>query len=160
MLSLVVQKKNCVERAMKPEETVDFQIRWAWYKLIKMYNVEAAKYGLSMSIGQVLLNIDKEGTPSTKLGPKMGMEPRSLTRTLKSLGDRGLIYKEADKVDKRMVRIFLTEEGKKKRKMSRETVIYFNKFMQENISKTKMKHFFEVLTKMNELIDNNDIYKK
>jgi DNA-binding MarR family transcriptional regulator len=149
-----------VERAMKPEETVDFQIRWAWYKLIKMYNLEAGKYGLSMSIGQVLLNIDKDGTPSTKLGPKMGMEPRSLTRMLRSLEDRGFIYKEADKVDKRMVRIFLTAEGKKKRKLSRQTVIHFNTFMQENISKTKMKHFFEVLTKMNELIDNNDIYNK
>ena len=32
-----------------------------------------------MSIGYALLNIDKDGTPSTKLGPKMGMEARSLT---------------------------------------------------------------------------------
>lgn len=143
---------------MKPEETIDFQVRWAWYKIIKMYNVEAGKYGLSMSVGQVLLNIDKEGTPSTKLGPKMGMEPRSLTRMLKSLEDRGLIYKEADKVDKRMVRIFLTPEGIKGRKKSKETVLHFNQFMHENISKTKMKHFFEVLNKMNELLDNNDIY--
>ena len=147
-----------MERPLKPEETIDFQIRWAWYKIIKMYNGEAGKYDLSMSIGQLLLNIDKDGTPSTKLGPKMGMEPRSLTRTLKTLEDRGYIYKESDKEDKRMVRIFLTEEGKLKRKMSRETVIHFNNFMHENISKTKLKHFFEVLNKMSELIDNNDIY--
>jgi len=145
---------------MKPEETIDFQVRWAWYKIMKMYNMEAGKYELSMSIGQLLLNIDKEGTPSTKLGPKMGMEPRSLTRTLKSLEDRGYIYKQSDKEDKRMVRIFLTEEGKKKRKMSRQTVLQFNNFMNENISKTKMKHFFEVLNKMSELIDNRDVFKE
>lgn len=143
---------------MKPEETIDFQVRWAWYKIIKMYNTEAGKYGLSMSMGQVLLNIDKDGTPSTKLGPKMGMEPRSLTRMLKSLEEKGLIYKEADKTDKRMVRIFLTDDGKKGRKMSRNTVLHFNNFVHDNISKTKMKHFFEVLEKMNSLIDNNDIY--
>ena len=148
-----------MERKFKPEETIDFQVRWAWYKIIKMYNTEAGKFGLSMSIGQVLLNIDKEGTPSTKLGPKMGMEPRSLTRMLKSLEDRGFISKEADKVDKRMVRIFLTEEGKKARKIARKIVLQFNNTMHDNISKTKMKHFYEVLDKMNELIDN-DIYEK
>lgn len=125
-----------------------------------MYNAEASNYGLSMAIGQVLLNIDKEGTPSTKLGPKMGMEPRSLTRMLKSLEDKGLIYKQTDESDKRTVRVYLTEEGKKKRKLTRKTVLQFNKFMRDNISRTKMKHFFEVLTKISELIDENDIYKK
>ena len=136
------------------------QVRWAWHKIIKMYNAEASNYGLSMAIGQVLLNIDKEGTPSTKLGPKMGMEPRSLTRMLKSLEDKGLIYKQTDESDKRTVRVYLTEEGKKKRKLTRKTVLQFNKFMRDNISRTKMKHFFEVLTKISELIDENDIYKK
>ncbi|HAE31445.1 MAG TPA: MarR family transcriptional regulator [Flavobacteriales bacterium] len=145
---------------MKQEEAIDFQVRWAWHKIIKMYNAEASNYGLSMAIGQVLLNIDKEGTPSTKLGPKMGMEPRSLTRMLKSLEDKGLIYKQTDESDKRTVRVYLTEEGKKKRKLTRKTVLQFNKFMRDNISRTKMKHFFEVLTKISELIDENDIYKK
>jgi len=149
-----------LEKTIKQEEAIDFQVRWAWHKIIKMYNAEAASYGLSMAIGQVLLNIDKDGTPSTKLGPKMGMEPRSLTRMLKSLEDKGLIYKQADEVDKRTVRVYLTEEGKKKRKLTRKTVLHFNKFMRENISKTKMKHFFDVLTKISELIDENDIYEK
>ena len=97
-----------MEKAIKLEEAIDFQVRWAWYKIIKMYNTEASNSDLSMSIGQVLLNIDKEGTPSTKLGPKMGMEPRSLTRMLKSLEAKGLIFKKSDKIDKRMVRVFLT----------------------------------------------------
>ena len=149
-----------MEQTIKQEEAIDFQVRWAWHKIIKMYNAEAANYGLSMAIGQVLLNIDKEGTPSTKLGPKMGMEPRSLTRMLKSLEDKGLIYKQTDESDKRTVRVYLTEEGKKKRKLTRKTVLQFNKFMRDNISRTKMKHFFEVLTKISELIDENDIYKK
>lgn len=155
-----LEKEQLVEKTIKLDEAIDFQVRWAWYKIIKMYNTEASNYGLSMAIGQVLLNIDKDGTPSTKLGPKMGMEPRSLTRMLKSLEGKGLIVKRADKLDKRMVRVFLTKEGEVKRKLSRDTVLHFNKFMRENISKTKMKNFFEVLSKMNELIDNNDIYKK
>lgn len=112
---------------MKPEETVDFHIRWAWHKIARFYNTEALKHGFSMSVGYVLLNIDsKEGTPSTKLGPKMGMEPRSLTRTLKSMEESGLIYRESDKNDKRVARIMLTQMGKEKRDISRKTVVDFN----------------------------------
>lgn len=143
---------------MKPEETIDFQVRWAWYKIVKMYNTQASKYGVSMSIGQVLLNIDKEGTPSTKLGPKMGMEPRSLTRMLKSLEERGLICKKQDETDKRMVLIQLTDEGKKKRKLARKTVLQFNNFIKDNISEKKMQNFFQVLSEMNELIETNPIF--
>jgi DNA-binding MarR family transcriptional regulator len=106
---------------MKPEETIDFNIRSTWHKIARMYNIQASEYGVSMATGMVLLNIDlKEGTPSTSLGPKMGMESRSLTRTLKNLEDEKIIYRQPDKKDKRMVRIFLTELGMEKRDLSKE----------------------------------------
>jgi DNA-binding MarR family transcriptional regulator len=74
-----------------PEETIDFPIRKVWSRISRIYNTEANKYGGSMAIGQILLNIDPEGTPSTKLGPKMGMESRSLVRTLQTMEEEGLI---------------------------------------------------------------------
>jgi len=144
---------------MKPEETIDFHIRWAWSKISRMYNIEAAKYGGSMSIGYVLLNIEKEGTPSTKLGPKMGMESRSLTRTLKTLEEEGLIVRKSDKEDKRMVRVFLTPEGKREREHAREVVLQFNSFMQNNIKQDKLNLFFEVMSEINHLIENKNIFK-
>jgi DNA-binding MarR family transcriptional regulator len=91
---------------MKPEETIDFHIRWAWAKISRMYNTEASKNGGSMSIGYVLLNVDKEGTPSTQLGPRMGMEPTSLTRILNSMEEQGLIVRRPDTKDKRVSRVF------------------------------------------------------
>ena len=152
LLSILVQQ-------MKPEQTIDFHIRWAWSKISRMYNIEAAKYGGSMSIGYVLLNIEKEGTPSTKLGPKMGMESRSLTRTLKTLEEEGLIVRKSDKEDKRMVRVFLTPEGKREREHAREVVIQFNSFMQNNIEQDKLNLFFEVMSEINHLIENKNIFK-
>ena len=141
---------------MKPEETIDFHIRWAWQKIARMYNVEAFKHGFTMSIGYVLLNIDqKEGTPSTKLGPKMGMEPRSLTRTLKSMEESGWIYRKSDPNDKRMVRVFLTEEGKKKREISRKTVVEFNERLRDRISEEQLSHFFEVMDLVSEFAQGN-----
>jgi len=144
---------------MKQEETIDFHIRWAWHGIARMYNIEAAKYDTTMSVGQTLLNIDVEGTPSTKLGPKMGMESRSLTRILKSMEEKGLIYKKADAKDKRMVRIYLTDFGKEKREVSKDAVIKLNTAVHENIGKTNLQTFFKVIKKINNLLDSQDMFK-
>lgn len=144
---------------MKPEETIDFNIRSTWHKIARMYNIQAAEHGVSMATGMVLLNIDlKEGTPSTSLGPKMGMESRSLTRTLKNLEDKKIIYRQPDKKDKRMVRIFLTELGIEKRDLSKEKVIKFNTHLRNNIKEKDLEVFFKVMGGINELIDENNIF--
>ncbi|MBL4651824.1 MAG: MarR family transcriptional regulator [Flavobacteriales bacterium] len=144
---------------MKPEETIDFPIRWAWHRIARLYNTEASKHGGSMALGYVLLNIDFEnGTPSTKLGPQMGMEPRSLTRTLKSMEKKGLIYREPDKKDKRMVRILLTESGKQMREISKTTVIQFNESIQSKISKKKLDTFFDTMNEINSILETESIF--
>ncbi len=145
---------------MKPEETIDFHIRWSWSKISRAYNIEAAKYGGTMSIGYVLLNIEKEGTPSTKLGPKMGMESRSLTRTLKSMEENGLIERVSDPKDKRMVRVLLTEKGKKERERARAVVLAFNTAVREKLSEEQLTHFFEVMNTMNALLEENHIFEE
>ncbi len=144
---------------MKPEETVDFNIRSTWHKIARMYNIQAAEHGVSMATGMVLLNIDlKDGTPSTSLGPKMGMESRSLSRTLKNLEEEKVIYREADKHDKRKVRIFLTELGKEKREISKEKVIQFNEHLRNNLKSQDLETFFRIMEEINELIDENNIF--
>jgi DNA-binding MarR family transcriptional regulator len=144
---------------MKPEETIDFHIRWAWFNISRMYNIEAAKYGGSMAIGYTLLNIDtKEGTPSTKLGPKMGMESRSLTRMIKSLEEKGVIYKKVDENDRRMVRLFLTDIGQDMRTQAILSVHNFNEKIQSEIPQEDLEKTFEVLGKLNNIIDKNNIF--
>ena len=71
---------------MEAEETIDYNIRKTWYKISRLYNRTANEYMASMSLAMITLNIDViNGTPSTKLGPIMGMESTSLTRSLKKL---------------------------------------------------------------------------
>ncbi|HKK38839.1 MAG TPA: MarR family transcriptional regulator [Cryomorphaceae bacterium] len=144
---------------MKPQQTIDFHLRWLWQKISRIYNQEAAKFGGTMSVGYVLLNIDKDGTPSTKLGPKMGMESRSLTRTLKSMEEKGLIYKSQAETDGRLVLIHLTEDGKKYRDTSRDVVVRLNEYVHENIDSEKLETFFEVSKQINELLDSTSIYE-
>ena len=112
-----------------------------------------------MAIGYTLLNIDKDGTPSTKLGPKMGMEPRSLTRMIKSLEENGLIERRSDIKDKRLVNLFLTKKGEDLRKKAREYVIHFNQTIYDNIDEKDIKTCFDVLKKINKIIDQNNIFK-
>lgn len=146
---------------MKPEETIDFHIRWAWHSIARMYNLEASKHGSTMSVGQTLLSIDLEdGTPSTKLGPKMGMESRSLTRILKTMEEKGLIYRQADNNDKRMVRIFLTDFGKEKRELSKDAVLKFNSKVRKNIESENLIVFFKVIKKINKLFEKQNEYSK
>ena len=144
---------------MKPIETVDFHIRWSWYNISRMYNSKANEFGGTMSIGYALLNIDKDGTPSTKLGPKMGMEPRSLTRMIKSLEKNGWITKEVNDKDKRMVNLHLTEKGQIMRNKSRDYVIEFNKKIQKEINNDDLETCFRVLNKINTIIDSKNIFK-
>lgn len=145
---------------MKREETIDFHIKSAWHAISRMYNQQAAQYDFTMSIGFVLLNIDsKVGTPATKIAPLLGLESRSLTRMLKTMEEKGMIYKQPDAKDGRSVRIYLTEKGKKKRDLSRHTVITFNKYITENIDPEKLKVFFEVIQDIFRIVDEDRIFK-
>src|SRR5687768_11389456 len=136
---------------MRREETVDYAIKAAWHAIARMYNQQAAKHDITMSIGFVLLNIHSDGTPATKIAPLMGLEARSLTRMLKTMEEKKLIYREPDPIDKRSVRIFLTELGKKKKEVSRETVLFFNNKVRELVPESKLKVFFEVMNEINQL---------
>ncbi|MTI32288.1 MarR family winged helix-turn-helix transcriptional regulator [Xanthovirga aplysinae] len=143
---------------MKKEETVDHPIKTLWHAISRAYNQKAAESGMTASIGYVLLNISKKGTPATKIAPLMGLEARSLTRLLKSMEEKKLLYKQQDPKDKRLVRIFLTNEGKELREQARNTVVTFNQVVQKSIPKEKLQVFFEVISDIQKLVDENKIF--
>lgn len=141
------------------EKTIDYILRSTWQSVSRMYNEEAGKYGGTMSTGFALLSIDREkGTPSTALGPLMGMEATSLTRTLKSLEEKGLIIRKKNPQDGRGVLIHLTEEGRKKRELSKETVLKFNEAVKSKISTEQLNSFLKVTDQINELISEKNIF--
>ena len=145
---------------MKPEETADYNIKVAWHAISRMYNTQAAQNDITTSIGFVLLNIDQErGTPATKIAPLLGLETRSLTRILRSMEEKGLIYKQADAVDKRSVRIFLTPLGLEKKEVSRQTVRHFNLKMREKISQSQLDIFFKVSAQITGMIEGKSLFE-
>ena len=141
------------------EKTIDYILRATWQAVSRMYNEEASKFEGSMAIGFALLSIDKEeGTPSTEISSRMGMEATSLTRTLKTLEEKGLIIRKKNPNDGRGVLIYLTDFGKQMRAQSKETVLKFNESIRKNITEEKLRNFIEVSDTINELIAEKKIF--
>ena len=141
------------------DKTIDYILRATWQAVARMYNEEASKFEGSMAIGFALLSIEKEdGTPSTEISSRMGMEATSLTRTLKTLEEKGLIIRKKNPNDGRGVLIYLTDFGKQMRAQSKETVMQFNDTIRKNISEEKLQNFMEVADIINELISEKKIF--
>ncbi len=144
---------------MKREKTIDHALRATWQSVAKAYNEQAQKHESTMAMAQALLYIDYEqGTPSTALGPSMGMEATSLSRILKNMEEKGLIIREKNPDDGRGMIVKLTELGKEKRELSKASVLQFNNRIKDNIAEIKVRHFFEVTDLINKLIADKAIF--
>ena len=142
------------------EKTIDYVLRATWISIAKMYNEEASKEGSTMATGFALLSIDPEnGTPSTSLGPKMGMEATSLSRTLKTMEEKGLIERKKNPEDGRSVLIYLTDFGKKMRDYSKKVVLTFDEAVKKEIPEEDLQKFIEVSYKIMDMIASKKIYK-
>ena len=141
-------------------ETFDSALRSTWQVVSKMYNKEASKFDSTMATGFALLSIDAEGTPSTNLGPKMGIEPTSLSRLLNTMERKGLIIRSKNPNDGRSVLINLTPFGKQKREDSKAVVLKFNEELNNKLSTQKVKHFFEVIQGIRETTLQFEYFKE
>ena len=141
------------------DKTIDYVLRTTWLAVQKMYNEEASEYGITMATGFTLLSVDPQnGTPSTSLGPKMGMEATSLSRILKTLEALGLIERLPNPNDGRGVLIHLTESGLKNREEVKQNVLKFNSVIKTEVSEEKLNNFFEVSDCILNMISNKKIF--
>lgn len=144
---------------MDKKKSIDHQLRATWQAVAKMYNEQAVKHDSTMATAFVLLNIDFEnGTPSTALGPLMGMESTSLSRLLKNMEDKELIFRKKSSTDGRSVIVKLTEYGKQMREISKDYVYQFNNEVKKNITKKELDTFFKVTRTINKLIAEKMVY--
>lgn len=131
---------------------IDLILKQTWLAVSKMYTDLAQDHDATVVQSLTLLKIDpKDGTRSTNLGPKMAIEPTSLTRIIKLLEDNGYIYKEKTTTDKREVIIKLTEKGLNSRNISKEVVLNFNKAITDRIPKEKLETFREVMSEIQKI---------
>jgi len=123
-----------------------YHLRTSWLNVVKAFNDKAHLYNGTISMAFILMAIyEEDGVPVTKIAPRIGMEPNSLSRTLNSLEESGAITRKPDENDQRKVLVFLTQEGKKLRKIALKTVFDLEKRITEQLSPKQLKAFNEVI---------------
>lgn len=139
---------------------VDFVIRQSWKNIEKMYNNEASKYDVTFSIGFTLISIDPEkGSPSTSIGPIMGLESNSISRILNSMENKNLITRRPNPADGRGIIISLTKLGLKKRMIVIEKIRYFKSLVREKIDPSDLEAFHRVALQLNDIIEDGNVFK-
>ncbi len=132
------------------KDTVDFHLRSTLFAMRRMYNLLAQENGITQGVGYALINIGKNGIPATKIAPLMGMTSSSLSRMLKNMEEDGMIYRKNDMNDKRIVNIFLTEEGCELRNKVEEAVLNFNNKLFNQLDIKDLQAFERVNDKIKE----------
>lgn len=126
-----------------------YHIRSSWLAISKFYNEIAKKYDSTMSVAFVLLAIDSDkGVPVTKIAPRIGMEPNSLSRLINTMESNGTIIRSSDPEDQRKVYVQLTEKGKELRRIAIKEVFQLEKVITNNLDESQLHTFFDVLSKI------------
>jgi MarR family transcriptional regulator, organic hydroperoxide resistance regulator len=140
---------------VKHQETIDYFLKIVWQTIANRYNQLVTEFGITQSIGYLLINIDEqEGTTVSQAAALLGLKSTSLSRMLSQLEKTGLIYRELNQGDKRSVKIYLTPLGKEKRQMARAVVKEFNNYLNEHIKEADKEYLINILKKINQLTVN------
>jgi len=137
---------------VKHQETIDYFLKIVWQTVANKYNHLVSDFGITQSIGYLLINIDeKEGTTVSQAATLLGLKSTSLSRMLRQVEEMGLIYRESNAGDKRSVKIYLTETGKQKRHQARVLVRQFNNYLDDHISENDREALIRILNKIMKL---------
>jgi len=140
---------------IKNHETIDYFLKIVWQTMANRYNQLVTDFGITQSIGYLLINIDEEeGTTVSKAAALLGLKSTSLSRMLNQLEKTGLIYRELNPGDKRSVKIYLTALGKEKRHLARGVVKQFNNYLNTHIKEADKQYLITMLEKINQLTLN------
>jgi len=140
---------------VKHQETIDYFLKIVWQTVANRYNQLVTEFGITQSIGYLLINIDEqEGTTVSQAAALLGLKSTSLSRMLNQLEKTGLIYRELNQGDKRSVKIYLTDLGKEKRHLARAVVKEFNNYLNAHIKEADKQYLIDILKKINQLTLN------
>ena len=103
--------------------------------------------GLTVIEWHILRSLyEEDGQHASELARTVGRAATSFTPNLDKLQDRGFIERRADKVDRRAVRIFLTEAGKEHREEVLESARQIDAAVSKIFPQDEFMSFQRVLT--------------
>jgi DNA-binding MarR family transcriptional regulator len=140
---------------VKHQESIDYFLKIVWQTVANRYNQLVVEFGITQSIGYLLINIDEQdGTTVSQAAALLGLKSTSLSRMLNQLEQTGLIYRESNQGDKRSVKIYLTPLGNEKRLQARAVAKEFNSYLNAHIKEADKEYLINMLKKVNQLTVN------
>ncbi len=136
---------------IKLNDFYDLKIKTTWQLIQRFYSTIAKKFDITQAIGFILISIDKDGNTPKNIANRVGVEFRSLSRILKEMEEKGLLYKRQDDNDKRKIIYHLTKEGINARKHASNIILDFNLKLEESFSEDEKKCIKSILAKVEKL---------
>ncbi|MCO5248272.1 MAG: MarR family transcriptional regulator [Chitinophagales bacterium] len=146
------------------QQVLLYHLRANWLSVSKLFNDLAKEYDSTLAMAFALLAIDEEGTPVTKIAPRMGLEPNSLSRLLNSLEEKGAVMRKNSEKDQRKVYVHLTEYGKQLRIIAIQTAFVVENEITKDLSAEERKLVIKVMQNIfkvvSDLRDNTELLKE
>ena len=127
-------------RRMRPSRPLGLQLALTSKAVSRAFNDVLAEAGGSLPVWLVLSSLKEEHRHTQlDLARAVGIEGPTLTRHLDGLEQSGLVVRHRDSVDRRAVRVELTDEGERLHATLLKAVIAFNKRLTAGIGETELE---------------------
>jgi DNA-binding MarR family transcriptional regulator len=103
-------------KSLKLDDQLCFSVYAAGHAFNRFYKPLLEPLGLTYPQYLVLLTLwEEEGLPLKAIGERLGLDSGTLTPLLRRMATAGLVTRDRDSADERVVRIHLTAKGRKLR---------------------------------------------
>lgn len=111
--------------------------------------LEAEGSRFSRSVFRAMVVLKKEGTMrASELAERLDIRPASLTEQLVRMEGQGLVRRERDPADRRVVQVMLTDEGHRQLDRNREERLAWSKKLQEALTEEEAGQFARLAEKL------------
>ncbi|MFD2253944.1 MarR family winged helix-turn-helix transcriptional regulator [Lactococcus formosensis subsp. bovis] len=130
-----------------------FQLYFASKEIIKQYKPYLKKYDLTYTSFIALLALEDDMTVN-ELGEELYLDSGTLSPLLKKLEQKGYLVRKRSHSDERIVKLFLSEDGKKLKKMLPAISLQVGQELAEQSDEINYNSLIMQLSQLNNIMKN------
>jgi len=138
--------ENC-----KTEQSIGFLVSEVARLMRRDFDDRVRALGLTLAQWRALANLARfEGCSNVQLADQLEIKPITLTRQIDKLVAAGLVRREADTEDRRVVRLYLTEQAQPVLKIMRDKALETRSKSLSGVNQAEYEQVFAILQRMKE----------
>lgn len=132
-----------------PENQLEFLLHAVSRSLLRAYNEEFRKLGLSQSQAGVLLQVDwADARTQTAIARRLGIQKAATGALIIDLEERGLLKRKRSETDARMMEVTLTAKGRRKLEQINDFAARLGPLVREGVEDADMERAMDVLRRV------------